>query len=316
MPEVSVIVPVYRVEKYLKEALDSLLLQTFQDFEAILIDDGSPDNCPQIIDEYAQKDKRFFAIHQSNQGLSMARNNGLKKATGKYIYFFDSDDIMHPRLLEIAHDFAKQYDADMVSFEFQKLKTSTPKISLINKSKIKHIVSNHPLYLGTKKKGKRISFNAWSKLYKRDLIKDLSFIAGIHFEDYPFTFAVLAKHPRTVVLNTELYFYRINPNSISNQNVNVKQVEDYQTGINSIYEIYKTPHLKKELSFLKRTLIPTILKKQLKKCNEAIGKNKENMLLKFSQELKDLNQKKLIGLRGYRLKEYFIYHQLIKKGKL
>ncbi len=316
MPEISVIVPVYKVEKYLKEALDSLYFQTFQDFEAILVDDGSPDSCPQIIDEYTKKDKRFFAVHQSNQGLSMARNNGLKKATGKYIYFFDSDDVMHPQLLEIAHDFAKRYDADLVSFEFQKLKTPTPQITLIDSSKIKHILCNQPLYLGTKKKGKRISFNAWSKLYKREVIKDLSFITGIHFEDYPFTFAVLAKHPKTVVLNTELYFYRINPNSISNQNVNAKQVEDYQTGIDSIYEIYKASHLKKELDFLKRTFIPIILKEQLKKCNEATGQNKENMLLRFAQELKDLDQKELIGLRGYRLKEYFIYRQLITKGKL
>ncbi len=100
MPEISVIVPVYRVEAYLKEALNSLLFQTFQNFEAILVDDGSPDNCPQILDEYEKKDKRISVIHQKNQGVSVARNEGLKKATGKYIFFMDSDDTIAPDFFE------------------------------------------------------------------------------------------------------------------------------------------------------------------------------------------------------------------------
>ncbi len=313
MAEISVIVPIYKVENYLPRALDSILSQTFQDFEVILVDDGSPDNCPKILDEYAKKDKRFLVIHQTNQGPSMARNNGFQKATGKYIYFFDSDDVMHPQLLEIAHDFATQYDADMVSFEFRKIKTAEPKINLVDKKKIKHIVCNQPLYLGTKKRGKRISFNVWSELYKREIIKDLSFIPQIRIEDYPFTFSLLAKHPKAVILNQELYFYRINPTSLSNQNVNPKQIEDYRVGIDFIYDIYKAPHLKKELSFLKRTFIPTILREQLKKCDKATGENKERMLSLFSKELKDLDKKGLIGLRGNQLKKYFIYKKLIKK---
>ena len=92
MPEISIIVPVYNTEKYLHRCIDSILAQTFTDFELILVDDGSPDNCPQICDEYAEKDCRVKVIHQENGGLSAARNAGIDIATGTFIFFCDSDD--------------------------------------------------------------------------------------------------------------------------------------------------------------------------------------------------------------------------------
>ena len=92
---VSVIIPVYKVEKYLPMCVDSVLNQTYQNLEVILVDDGSPDNCPVICDEYAKKDKRIHVIHQKNAGLSMARNAGLDICTGDYITFVDSDDALH-----------------------------------------------------------------------------------------------------------------------------------------------------------------------------------------------------------------------------
>lgn len=113
MPELSIIVPVYKVEKYLPRCIDSILAQTFGDFELILIDDGSPDGCGRICDEYAQKDKRIVAIHQKNMGVSAARNAGLDIAHGRYIGFVDSDDWIEPQMYEVMMDAIRENGADM-----------------------------------------------------------------------------------------------------------------------------------------------------------------------------------------------------------
>lgn len=99
--KVSVIMPIYNVEKYLRESIESVLHQTYGNFELFLVDDGSPDNCPQIIDEYAQMDKRIIAIHQDNAGVDAARNNAIDRANGKYIAFIDSDDAYEKKYLEL-----------------------------------------------------------------------------------------------------------------------------------------------------------------------------------------------------------------------
>ena len=114
MPQVSVIVPVYNVEKYIRRCVDSILAQTFEDFELILVDDGSPDNCPAICDEYAAKDNRVRVIHQENGGVSGARNAALNVATGEYIAFCDSDDWWETGFLESMVSSAHSSRADMV----------------------------------------------------------------------------------------------------------------------------------------------------------------------------------------------------------
>ena len=106
-PEISVIVPVYRVEKYLNDCIDSILAQTFADFELILVDDGSPDSCPALCDAAAAKDSRIRVIHQKNRGLSGARNAGLDIARGRWAAFVDSDDMLLPQALEKAHSTAE-----------------------------------------------------------------------------------------------------------------------------------------------------------------------------------------------------------------
>ena len=113
MPELSIIVPVYKVEKYLPRCIDSILAQTFGDFELILIDDGSPDGCGRICDEYAKKDKRIVVIHQKNMGVSAARNAGLDIAHGRYIGFVDSDDWIEPQMYEAMMDAIRENGADM-----------------------------------------------------------------------------------------------------------------------------------------------------------------------------------------------------------
>ena len=103
MPAISIIIPMYGVEKYLRRCLDSVLNQTFTDWQAICVDDGSPDKSGEIAEEYAKRDKRFVVIHKENGGLSDARNAGMPHATGDYILYIDSDDFIHPQTLEIAY---------------------------------------------------------------------------------------------------------------------------------------------------------------------------------------------------------------------
>lgn len=117
MPLVSIIVPVYNVEAYLYRCIENILNQTYSDFELILVDDGSPDKCSQICDEYAQKDSRIKVIHKRNGGQSSARNTGLEICRGEYIYFCDSDDWIEPNLLELTIDKITNEDADMVRFQ-------------------------------------------------------------------------------------------------------------------------------------------------------------------------------------------------------
>lgn len=118
MPQISIIVPVYKVEQYLHKCLDSILAQTFTDWECILIDDGSPDNSGKICDEYAQKDSRFRVIHQENAGVSAARNAGLNAALGEWIGFVDSDDWIEPETYETALNAANKYCADIIQWGF------------------------------------------------------------------------------------------------------------------------------------------------------------------------------------------------------
>ena len=118
MPAISIIIPMYGVEKYLRRCLDSVLNQTFTDWQAICVDDGSPDKSGEIAEEYAKRDKRFVVIHKENGGLSDARNAGMPHATGDYILYIDSDDFIHPQTLEIAYSLALRDGSDIVSFTY------------------------------------------------------------------------------------------------------------------------------------------------------------------------------------------------------
>ena len=118
--KVSVIMPVYKVEQYLEKSINSVLNQTFTDFELILVDDGSPDNCPKMCDDYAKKDGRIIVIHKENGGLSSARNAGLDIATGEYVYFIDSDDYIELNLLQVCVDHMDQ-GYDFVCFAHKRI---------------------------------------------------------------------------------------------------------------------------------------------------------------------------------------------------
>ena len=190
-PKVSVLTPIYNTDvHHLQECIESVLGQTFTDFEAICINDGSPDNAAAILKEYAARDSRIKVVTQPNGGLSAARNAGLEQARGDYVYFLDSDDYIHPQILEILYREISGGEFDFAACRFQNVKDAA--VSFPEYQSYGTILVKEPLAELFQKK-KRLSINVWSKLYLRKTLGDLRFIPGLIYEDLPFTCAYMER---------------------------------------------------------------------------------------------------------------------------
>ena len=182
-PVISIIVPVYKVEKQLNKCIESILNQTFKDYELILVDDGSPDNCGHICDEYEKKDSRIKVIHKKNGGLSDARNAGLDIALGKYIGFVDSDDIIHPQMYEKLYNCINKSNLDIVQCKFKRFK-SIEEINInISDSELNFKEYNSQDAIIDLIDNNKINVNAWNKLYKRELFQNERYPKGKIHED-------------------------------------------------------------------------------------------------------------------------------------
>ncbi|MBQ6475464.1 MAG: glycosyltransferase [Clostridia bacterium] len=227
MPKVSVIVPVYQCEDYLCACIDSVLAQRFRDFELILVDDGSPDGCGKIIDGYAGRDSRIVAVHQKNGGPSSARNTGLSRAKGEYVYFLDSDDMMDPELLETAVP-CMDSGWDMTVFGFR---TEPPLKGEDRKRMAYRVRRRTELVLDTDEKKyafisgpfrrRAIRWEVWNRLFRRDLIEKWNIRFGedrrVFAEDMYFTYFYMAHCSRILLLPDILYTYRRHDDSGSAQ---------------------------------------------------------------------------------------------------
>tara|TARA_R110000744_G_scaffold252811_5_gene368524 strand:+ start:3476 stop:4708 length:1233 start_codon:yes stop_codon:yes gene_type:complete len=229
--KISVIVPIFRIEKYLPKCIDSLLNQTFSDFELILVDDGSPDNCPKICDDYAKTDSRIKVIHKKNGGLVSARKEGLKNAAGTYITFVDGDDWVDEFYLDILFNLAELNDADLVVTghfrEFNgKIETIKPKmVGVYDEKELKSKILPYAIYNGEFCEH-GISTYVWNKLFKTELLCDVLFDVPneiIMGEDAAITFSYLTISKSLVISSTPLYYYRQRHDSI------VKSIENPKT---------------------------------------------------------------------------------------
>ena len=312
MPLVSIIIPVYNVEKFLGFCLDSVMAQTFTDFEALCVNDGSTDGSAQILEKYAKKDKRFKIIHQENKGLSGARNTGLREALGKYVYFLDSDDAIHPKLLETALYFMQKHQAEMVCFDFQKvMENDLPaQAKDISMPEIKAKYYANPLAECNHK----FPAEVWTKLYDRRLLEKEKFIEHILFEDVPFTYSILAKRPKTVMIDEKLYFYTLRHSSLSKQEGQVSHILDYHTGVKALIKLFDTFNDMEKKAVL-HFLLPDLLKQQYNRCLRASDKNKNEMLEAFADELRDLDEAGLLKFRYHKFLRWLAYRRLVKKGK-
>lgn len=204
MPLISVIVPVYKVEPYLHRCVDSILAQTFTDFELILVDDGSPDTCGAICDEYAAKDARIHVIHQANGGLSAARNAGIdwafQNSDSRWLAFIDSDDWVHPRYLELLYSAAAEYKVKVSCCGIQTLQDDHPECPEYDKAE----VLDWETYL--MKPLLQVSV-AVCKLYAKELFDELRYPVGKVHEDEYLTYKLLFLAQKIACFSAELYYY-------------------------------------------------------------------------------------------------------------
>lgn len=216
---VSIIIPIYNVEKYLRECIDNALKQTYKDIELVLVDDGSPDNCPQICDEYVALDSRVKVIHQENGGLSAARNSGLAMAKGEYVYFLDSDDYIAENAIRQLHDKAKENDLDVVLFDGFVIdeggKRDKANCYYIRKGRYNDEYDGRTLFAEMVNNSDYKSPVQFLYIRKACLTNsNLSFYEGILHEDELFTFLLLMQCKRAGHLSKGLYYRRKRRGSI------------------------------------------------------------------------------------------------------
>ena len=216
MPKVSIIVPVYNVEKYLDRCIQSILHQTFLDFEVILIDDGSPDNCPQMCDEYAKQDPRIRVIHQENAGQSVARNKGLDVAKGEFIAFVDSDDWIHPCFLDTLLSNALDTHADVSVCTYKEVTAKNPD-DVLTKKPIKTYEGKDCVRKSLLREINCDIWLLWNKLYRRKCFQTIRLPEGRIYEDNATVYKILYESDKVAVCDQVLYYYFQNETSTVHQ---------------------------------------------------------------------------------------------------
>ena len=222
MPLISIIIPVYKVEPYLQRCLDSVVNQTYRNLEIILVDDGSPDRCGAICDEYAAKDKRITVIHQENKGLSAARNAGLDIARGDYIQFVDSDDWIEPETCSTVLGIAIDYQVDIVCFGFNRVLSSgefIPKsVSFSSEIDKSALIRQSVWRCGP------IRDFVWNKFFLKKLFDDVRFPEGKTYEDLWVTYRLIHKADRIYATDSVLYNYVIREGSITSRRFDAETI--------------------------------------------------------------------------------------------
>ena len=225
-PLISAIVPVYKVEKYLGRCVESLLAQTYENIEIILVDDGSPDTCPVMCDEYAKKHEKIRVIHQENKGLSGARNTGIDNAKGEYLAFVDSDDLWSPHFLESLYKALKENDADIAQCRWEYMHGDELKEAYDADAKTvcftgREMLAN--LYIQTG----AYYVVAWNKLYKKELFENIRYPEGRIHEDEATTYKLFDLAKKCVFVDNALYGYYVGSGgtSITRNGFNLKKLD-------------------------------------------------------------------------------------------
>lgn len=226
-PLISIIVPVYKVERFIRRCIESILAQTYKNLEVICVDDGSPDNSGEILEEYARIDDRIKVIHQLNGGLSVARNTGLSVATGEYIGFVDSDDYISPVMYETMFTALCRTTADIAICQFRSVTESGEIIPRANPPASEVLSANNVYsFFCRERQGLPYFICVWNKLYRKKIYDGLRFTPGITCEDLlimPYTFE---RAERIIALDTELYFYTVRADNITNTQDLKKEIDE------------------------------------------------------------------------------------------
>lgn len=254
-PEISIIVPVYNVEKYLNECMESLFAQTFTDFEVILVDDGSPDRCPALCDAAAARDSRVRVIHKPNGGVSTARNAGLAAARGSWISFVDPDDFVDKTYLEKMYRAVKQTgaeiaacnevfreaDGSLCSYQEQPLCTEVlPREEAIHRIRLTPLIQ------------------AATRLHRRDILEGVVFPVGKNYEDAFTTPEIFERATAVACVGEKLYHYRLHPASIVHGKVTLKNLDEIDANYGLLACALR--HGKNDTAFLQYVLMKRMLR--------------------------------------------------------
>lgn len=231
---ISVIVPVYKTEPYLAKCIESILEQTYSNLEIILVDDGSPDNCGNICDEFAKKDSRIVVIHQKNGGLSNARNSALNIAKGNYIGFVDSDDYIASDMFETLFNLAKNHHSNLAMVSFDEVNEND---HIINPKQYTNQIQTLDCVHSIKELliDDKIQNYVWNKLYHRDLFETIRFPEGKSFEDISIMIEVFEKANGIVYFDSPKYHYLKRSTSIVNAHSH-KTIEDHVEVLTKRYQ--------------------------------------------------------------------------------
>lgn len=299
---ISVIVPVYNVEKYLSKCLDSLVSQTIKNIEVIIINDGSTDRSVDIINNYVDKYHNFFSFSQQNSGLSSARNKGLEFAKGEFVAFLDSDDWVAKDAYEILYNKAMFYNADVVTCGSIHVYEDYEKSYSLCNSDIVFNLSKEPEFISL------VKVAAWDKLFKRDVIfgSNIRFPIGLYYEDTPTVIPWLLRAKKIVLIEDMLIFYRQRTGSITKElTFNTKSFDIY-TGLNIIRNFIDSANANEvciyEYIFLKKCVIDNVIRLHNYNVLDEYLKNvrriiKENKIKYFNPYLSVKEKMFILGVK-------------------
>ena len=325
---ISIIVPVYNVEKYLSRCVDSILNQTFTDFELILVDDGSTDKSGDICDEYKSKDNRVKVIHKSNEGVSVARNIGLDISTGEYIGFIDSDDYVELDMLRKIINLAKEKDCYVLEYAYKILEDNEVVDDKINNLKVEVIENNVEFAI------ERVIDNpfcnvVWNKIYKRDIVKDIRFNRNFNIcEDVEYTYKAILNSNKYVITNEKMYFYNQRENSLCrNEEYSLEKVRSSLECQKSRLDALKSYKINNKIIFKAEERLCNDIFRHYVLAKRIKDKNESKVILNYLKDLfkekksmflsNDILRKKRFMIRIFSISEYLYYfiYSLIKAIK-
>lgn len=283
-PLLSVIVPVYNVEKYLKRCLESILVQSWNDYEIILVDDGSTDSSAQICDLYAEKYEMIRVIHKENKGLSDTRNRGIEEASGEYVYFPDSDDWLEPNTFSELSDVIEELTYDIISFNREFVTSEEDKL-ISAKSRIQKLSGKQALLEMLKQSD--VTGFANDKIYRKKLFldNDIEFPVGKYYEDLGTNYKLFLTATKVYVTNQKYYHYLItNPDSIT-QSWNEQKLQDM---FGFYREIYYSPLIREKFEELEIEILQAFYINGLIHILSSLYKS--NISAQYSDIEKDIKQ--------------------------
>lgn len=315
MPKVSVIIPVYNTEKYLKECLDSVINQTLTDIEIICIDDGSFDNSLAILQEYAQKDTRIRILKQKNKGAGAARNMGLNIATGKYLAFLDSDDFFYKDFCKKMYNKAKETDADIVVCKAMEFNNLTKKPSKMTWSLVEEQLPNKNVF--SYKDFPKFIFGfsqnwVWNKIFKKTFIKqkNISFLKLFRTNDLYFTCVASVLAERITCIKEELVNYRVGLKTNS-QSTNFLYPLDFYTSLKKLKHFLKKRKIYKEVeqSYINWALGACIYNIETQYDEALKAKLIKTIFPKLLWEIDLIKVNKVDIYKNYDLEQYNYYYE-------